>query len=141
MPIIVQHARNRGIFYRLETVHYDTSERVLFQCGMSLRVRRSGKHFIQTLKFLPEIGRPLKRRQWKVPVGGITPDLAQLPAAEIGDPVTTLAQDALVPVFATKVRRQRGSSICLMRRFKSCSTRGPSRPVRVKTSCPRSSSN
>jgi triphosphatase len=104
-PVIMQHARNRGAFQRLETVYYDTPERLLFQRGMSLRVRRSGKHFVQTLKLLPDIGQPLARRQWETPVDGITPDLARLPAAEIGDPVTTLTSDALVPVFATKVRR------------------------------------
>jgi len=104
-PVIVQHARNRGAFRRLETVYYDTPERLLFQHGMSLRVRRSGKHFIQTLKLLPNIGQPLARRQWEAPVDGVTPDLARLPADEVGDPVTTLTNDALVPVFATKVRR------------------------------------
>jgi inorganic triphosphatase YgiF len=105
MPVIVQHARNRGAFRRLETVYYDTPEQLLFQHGMSLRVRRSGKHFIQTLKLLPTIGQPLARRQWEASVDGVTPDLARLPADEIGDPVTTLTNDALVPVFATKVRR------------------------------------
>ena len=63
MPLIVQHARNRGAFRRLETVYYDTPELLLFHHGMSLRVRRSGKHFIQTLKLLPRIGQPLTRRQ------------------------------------------------------------------------------
>ena len=42
MPVIVQHARNRGAFRRLETVYYDTPEQLLFQHGMSLRVRCSG---------------------------------------------------------------------------------------------------
>src|SRR6202158_3299835 len=104
-PVIVQHARNRGAFRRLETVYYDTPERLLFQHGMSLRVRRSGKHFIQTLKLQPNSGQPLARRQWEAPVDGITPDLARLPADEVGDPVTTLTNDALVPVFSTKFRR------------------------------------
>ena len=104
-PVIVQHARNRGAFHRLETVYYDTPERLLFQHGISLRVRRSGKHFIQTLKLLPNIGKPLTRRQWEAPVDGVAPDLAQLPADEVGDPVTMLTNDVLVPVFATKVRR------------------------------------
>ena len=104
MPVIVQHARNRGAFRRLETVYYDTAERLLFQHGMSLRVRHSGKYFIQTLKLLPNIGQPLTRRQWEAPVDQITPDLARLPA-EVGDPVATLTNDALVPVFTTKVRR------------------------------------
>lgn len=105
VPVIVQHARNRGAFRRLKTVYYDTPERLLFQHGMSLRVRRSGNHFIQTLKLLPNSGQPLTRRQWEAPVDGITPDLARLPADEVGDPVTTLTNDALVPVFTTKVRR------------------------------------
>jgi triphosphatase len=104
-PVIVQHARNRGAFHRLETVYYDTPERLLFQHGMSLRVRRSGKHFIQTLKLLPNSGQPLMRRQWEAPVDDVSPDLARLPADEVGDPVTTLTNDALVPVFATKIRR------------------------------------
>ena len=104
-PVIVQHARNRGAFHRLETVYYDTPERLLFQHGMSLRVRRSGKHFIQTLKLLPGIGQPLTRRQWEALVDGVTPDLARLPADEVGGPMTTLTNGALVPVFATKVRR------------------------------------
>jgi triphosphatase len=104
-PVIVQHARNRGAFHRLETVYYDTPERLLFQHGMSLRVRRSGKHFIQTLKLLPNMGQPLTRRQWEAPVEGVTPDLARLPANEVGGPMTTITNDALVPVFTTKVRR------------------------------------
>jgi inorganic triphosphatase YgiF len=86
MPVIVQHARNRGAFRRLETVYYDTPERLLFQHGMSLRVRRSGKHFVQTLKLLPNSGQPLTRRQWEAPVDGFSPDLARLPADEVGDP-------------------------------------------------------
>ncbi len=104
-PCIVQHARNRGAFHRLETVYYDTPERLLFQHGMSLRVRHSGKTFIQTLKFPPNPAQPLMRRQWEVAVEGITPDLALFPADEVGDPVATLSNAALVPVFATKVRR------------------------------------
>src|SRR5258708_13549352 len=105
IPVIVQHARNRGVVRRLETVYYDTPERLLFQHGMSLRVRRSGKHFIQTLKLLPNIGQPLTRRQWEAPVDGAAPDLPRLPANELGDPVTTLTNDTLGPVFPTNVAR------------------------------------
>ena len=105
VPVIVQHARNRGAFRWLETVYYDTPERLLFQHGISLRVRRSGKRFIQTLKLPPSIGQPLTRRQWEAPVDSVAPDLARLPADEISGPMTTLTNDALVPVFVTKVRR------------------------------------
>jgi triphosphatase len=105
MPVIVQHARSRGVFRRLETVYYDTPERLLFRHGVSLRVRRNGKHFIQTLKLPPGVGQPLTRQQWEAPVDGVTPDLAQLPMDKVGDPVKSLINDALVPVFTTKVRR------------------------------------
>ena len=105
MPFIVQHARSRGVFRRLETVYYDTPERLLFRHGVSLRVRRNGNHFIQTLKLPSGIGQPLTRRQWEAPVDGVAPDLAQLPMDEVGDPVKSLTNDALVPVFTTKVRR------------------------------------
>jgi hypothetical protein len=84
---------------------------------------------------------PLRRRQWEAPVDGVTPDLARLPAEEIGAPETTLTNDALVPVLRRQFGGTRGSSICPMRRLKSHSTRGRSRPVRVKKSCPKSNSN
>ncbi|MDW4662899.1 hypothetical protein NQ228_25480, partial [Escherichia coli] len=65
----------------------------------------SGKTFVQTLKLTPNPAQPLLRRQWEMPVAGITPDLALFPADEVGDPVATLSNDMLVPVFETKVRR------------------------------------
>jgi inorganic triphosphatase YgiF len=105
MPVIVQHARNRGSVRRLETVYYDTPERGLYRRGMSLRVRRNGKHYVQTLKLVPDVAQPLARRQWEAPVDGMTPDLSRFPAAEIGDPMTALTSEELVPVFLTKVRR------------------------------------
>ena len=46
------------------------------------------------LKLLPNNAQPLIRRQWEAPVDGASPDLAQLPADEVGDPITTLTNDA-----------------------------------------------
>src|SRR3984885_4129466 len=92
MPFIVQHARNRGAFRRLETVYYDTPEKLLFEHGMSLRVRRSGKHFVQTLKLLPNGGQPLMRRQWEAPVDGVNPDLARLSPGPGGGPGSLVAK-------------------------------------------------
>src|SRR4051812_32793652 len=97
IPVIVQHARNRGAFRQLETVYYDTPERLLFQQGLWLRVRRSGNHFIQTLKLLADPGHPLTGRRGEARVDGVPPDLAHPPADEIGGPITGLTNDALVP--------------------------------------------
>ena len=43
MSIILQHARNRGSFRRLETVYYDTPERLQCQRGTLLRCEMSGR--------------------------------------------------------------------------------------------------
>ena len=40
--VIVQHARNRGVVRRLETVYYDTPDHALSRERSSLRVRRNG---------------------------------------------------------------------------------------------------
>jgi len=101
--VVVRHARNRGTVRRLEAIYYDTPSRRLFDRGWSLRVRRSGKQHVQTLKRAAADGGPLVRDEWETPVDGMLPDLSLLPAQEIGD---ALDGEALVPIFATKVRRR-----------------------------------
>ncbi|HEY2621500.1 MAG TPA: CHAD domain-containing protein [Acetobacteraceae bacterium] len=105
-PIVARHARNAGVARRLDAVYYDTPERILFSHGMSLRVRRHGSRYVQTVKRDPVQGQPFARREWEISVDGMEPDLAILPVSEIGAPLDRLAADALEPVFATKVRRR-----------------------------------
>ena len=101
---ILQCARNKGIIRRLETIYYDTTDHQLFTAGLSLRVRRSGKHFTQTIKRLPVNG-PLTREEWEAAVETLAPDLGALPTAEIDGIFNKLAVHELVPIFATRVRR------------------------------------
>ncbi|MGN6286011.1 MAG: CYTH and CHAD domain-containing protein [Afipia sp.] len=105
LPVIVEHARNRGTFRRLESVYYDTPDKLLIGHGMSLGVRRNGKHYLQTLRRLHNDGRPPDRQQWEVPVDDIVPDLARLPADEVGNPITALSTSSLVPVFTIRIGR------------------------------------
>jgi triphosphatase len=105
-PVIVRNARNGGVARRLDAVYYDTPDRTLFRHGLSLRVRRSGSHYVQTLKRAPVNGQPFVRGEWETAVGSATPDLASLPVSEIGAPLDQLAPDALDPIFATKIRRR-----------------------------------
>jgi inorganic triphosphatase YgiF len=105
-PIVVRHARNGGVARRLEAVYYDTPDRTLFSHGLSLRVRRNGNRYVQTLKRAPAHGRPFVRGEWETSISGDTPDLASLPVSEIGSPLDSLAPDALHPIFVTKVRRR-----------------------------------
>jgi inorganic triphosphatase YgiF len=105
-PFIARYARNAGVTRKLEAIYYDTSDGVLMHNGISLRVRRNGRQFVQTLKRAPVNGQPFVRAEWENAVSSTVPDLASLPIAEIGAPLDTLAADALNPVFVTKVRRR-----------------------------------
>ena len=105
-PVVARHARNGGVVRRLDAVYYDTPDRTLYRSGLSLRVRRSGSRYIQTLKRVSPGGGNFARREWECPVESVAPDLARLPAEAIGDGFDPAAAAALVPVFTTKVRRR-----------------------------------
>jgi inorganic triphosphatase YgiF len=105
-PVIARHARNGGVVRRLDAIYYDTQDRTLFSHGLSLRVRRNGKRYVQTLKRAPINGQPFVRSEWEASVDSVTPDLTLLPIAEIGAPLDALAPSALDPIFATKVHRR-----------------------------------
>jgi inorganic triphosphatase YgiF len=103
-PAVLRSARNKGTVRRLEATYYDTADHQLYDAGLSLRVRRSGKHFTQTVKRLAANG-PLAREEWEASVGTLAPDLSVLPTAEIDGIFNNIAADELVPIFVTRVRR------------------------------------
>jgi triphosphatase len=105
-PVIVRHARNGGVARRLDAVYYDTPHRTLFRHGLSLRIRRSGNRYVQTLKRAPVHGQPFVRGEWEASVASATPDLTSLPISEIGSPLDAISADALDPIFETKVQRR-----------------------------------
>ncbi len=100
----MRHARTDGVARRLDAIYYDTPDRTLFRHGLSLRIRRSGNRYVQTLKRAPVHGQPFVRGEWEVLVDGAAPDLASLPISEIGGPLGAISADALDPIFETKVR-------------------------------------
>ena len=103
--VIVQHARNRGVVRRLETVYYDTPDHALSRERSSLRVRRNGTRYVQTLKRRRADQSPFARDHWEAPVDTPAPDLTLLPA-EIGGSLGAVAKDGVAPVFATRFRRR-----------------------------------
>jgi len=105
-PVIARYSRSAGATHRLEATYYDTGDCALFSHGLSLRVRRDGKKYLQTLKHGPTAGQPFSRAEWECIVSGVGPDLAQLPVSEIGAPLDGLSPDALAPMFTTTVRRR-----------------------------------
>ena len=60
---------------RLVSTYYDTPDRALARRGSSLRVRRHGRHFVQTLKAAGVPGdSALARGEWEDRVKGERPD-------------------------------------------------------------------
>lgn len=74
-PVIAANARNKGSRKHLKSVYYDTPERLLRRNGLSLRVRRSGARFVQTVK-TEAADDPLRRGEWEASVPSLAPDLA-----------------------------------------------------------------
>jgi triphosphatase len=103
-PVIVQNARNRGVVRRLDTVYYDTPDQALARQHGSLRVRRNGTRYVQTLKLARADRTPFTRQEWATAVDSPAPDLTRLPA-EINAALALTAHE-LAPVFATRIRRR-----------------------------------
>jgi len=103
-PIITRNSNSKGTVRRLEATYYDTPDAVVARHGASLRVRRSGKHYVQTLKLRPQ-GNALERREIEMPVPDFALQLDALPMGDLGAPFATLVSTELAPVFTTKIRR------------------------------------
>ncbi|MFC5069284.1 CHAD domain-containing protein [Flaviflagellibacter deserti] len=102
-PAVLERARNKGVVRRLVAIYYDTPDRLLMQGGLTLRVRRSGKRYVQTIKCASGSD-PMVRAEWETHVATMAPDLSGLPR-EIAAPFDQFGDDNLVPIFATRVRR------------------------------------
>ncbi len=90
----------------LESTYFDTPDLRLAAAGLSLRVRKVGRSFIQTLKSAPEGGTAaLVRGEWEGPVPGPTPDLSALPEAAPREALAGLVEAGLKPVFTSDVKR------------------------------------
>jgi triphosphatase len=85
-PILLRHGFDGGIAHRLEAIYYDTPDCSLLKNGLSLRVRRNGRRFVQTLKRAPVHGQPFVRGEWETAVTSSVPDLSSLPVSQIGNP-------------------------------------------------------
>jgi triphosphatase len=105
-PVFARYALDKGVAHKLEAIYYDTPDCSLLKNGLSLRVRRNGRRFVQTLKRAPVHGQPFVRGEWETAVVSSVPDLSSLPVSEIGAPLDGLTVNALDPVFVTKVRRR-----------------------------------
>ena len=89
----------------LVSVYYDTHTRALHEAGLCLRVRNTGKGYVQTVKSMSGMAELFDRPEWEREVSGPRPDL-KLAA---GTPLEPLLKDGmgepLRPLFQTSIER------------------------------------
>ena len=87
----------------LHSTYYDTSGHTLRDQDFTLRVRKTGQHFVQTVKAEDPSGINFERGEWEDTIAGDQPDLAAPAVSRHLQPA--LGSDELRPLFATVVRR------------------------------------
>ena len=102
--VIAANARSKGARKHLVSVYYDTPKRTLWHNGLTLRVRKSGTRFVQTVK-AESVDDPLRRGEWEASVRSATPDVA-LAMPFIPEQLRAdLDDQELEPVFTSDIHR------------------------------------
>jgi inorganic triphosphatase YgiF len=85
----------------LTTTYYDTADRALGQCGVSLRVREANGRFLQAVKSTKAWADVLARSEWKDEIASTFPDIrAPVSGGHLPEGIADLK-----PLFATVVKR------------------------------------
>ncbi len=94
---------------KLYSVYYDTPDLELWRSGLTLRLRRSGARWLQTVKGGGSVSAGLHRRQeFEAPVAGPLPDLTPIDGTEIASRFASPHLRAqLRPVMVTDFVRSR----------------------------------
>jgi triphosphatase len=89
------------------SVYFDTDKLKLRHKGLSLRVRRIGRHLRQTIKQENGAGAALfARNEWEQDVGAKRPDLDAARDTALAPLLSKKLGERLKPVFETSVRRK-----------------------------------
>ena len=105
-PLLRAQQLTRPGTRRLYNIYFDTPKLELNQSGMALRLRRSGKQWLQTLKGGGSIQGGLhQRNEWEMAVSGPALDFSLPQVAEWKDLLPQRIRKKLQPVFVTDFSR------------------------------------
>jgi inorganic triphosphatase YgiF len=101
-PLIQGNAATR----RYSTVYYDTPEFALAKSGVSLRVRRRGRSYVQSVKDRNIGALASERAEWEAPLPTHSPDLRYIPDPATRERLIALAGDeSIEPKLETEIWR------------------------------------
>jgi triphosphatase len=89
----------------LTSVYFDTDQSDLRNRGVTLRVRRKGDQFIQTIKSTSSPGNTLERDEWETPLHDGQPNLDAAANTALEPLLTPQVRATLRPIFETRIRR------------------------------------
>lgn len=92
---------------RVVSTYFDTPDRGLLGRQATLRLRRAGRAWMQTLKAAASDGSASRRAEWEMPVAGPMLDPRRFAGSPVADWLAKpRVRDALEPVFTTDFQRQ-----------------------------------
>jgi len=96
----------RAATRRLNSVYFDTAELSITKAGLSLRVRKNGRKYVQTVKEENTGALASTRREYESELSSPLPDLDRVPDERVRNRVQSLADGApLEPVIETDILR------------------------------------
>ena len=119
------HQVTRPTTRRLYNIYYDTPKLELRQSEIALRLRRSGRQWLQTLKGGGSVKAGLhQRNEWEMPVSGPTLDFSLPQAAEWDEHLPQSLRKKLQPVFVTDFSRSSRMLLWQGAQIELCMDRG-----------------
>ncbi|MDR6769739.1 MULTISPECIES: CYTH and CHAD domain-containing protein [Azospirillum] len=103
-PAIADRATGPATAKTLESTYYDTEDRRLAARKVTLRVRKTGDGYVQTVKSAPDED-GLGRGEWECAVTSAVPDLTLITDGAAIELLGTLSESELQPVFTSVVER------------------------------------
>jgi triphosphatase len=105
-PLLSSRGTGPGVTRMLESVYFDTADLRLRRKNTTLRVRKQGRHYVQTLKTgVERRGGALRRGEWESPLASAQPDVAVLAGGAANEHLGRLTAGELRPVFASHIKR------------------------------------